>query len=71
MQIRNWTEDPFSPFHFILAVDFLGRLLNKATLANIFVDLYILSMHGGTKILQYTDDMLVFAKASEKDICVL
>ena len=54
----------------MLVVDFLGRLLNEATLAKIFVGLDILLEHSRTKILQYTDGMLVFAKASKNDICV-
>lgn len=63
--------DPLSSFLFIIVVDPLCRLLNHAASCGIFEGLGSPWIRGGTKMLQYADDMLIFAKARKEFMAVL
>lgn len=62
--------DPLTPYLFILAIDLFSKLLNKAASNKIFEGLGDLYIIGGSKILQYVDDTLIFTKAKGENISV-
>jgi hypothetical protein len=68
---RGRQGDPMSPLQFVLAVELLQCIINKACQHGLFqMPIPTQSSHG-FPVIQYTDDTIIIMKASQKELLCL
>lgn len=66
-----WKGDPLSPLLFVIVVDHLQCIINKAAILGILSALIDNSNSPDFPVIQYVDDTLIIMKASQRDLFCL